>query len=95
MTLEECEQELIQQVAVRAAAGTGDFSESAFADVVTDYLEDSGAIDGFEACAYKNRGVRIDGFFFNVEDEATLDLFIVDYRGKGASETVVPSSSQA
>lgn len=94
MTPEECEQELSQQVTVRAAAGTGDFTESAFADVVTEYLEDAGAIDGFEPCAYKNRGVRVDGFFFNVEEEATLDLFVVDYRGHTARGTLTRTESE-
>lgn len=93
MTPGECEQELFQQVAVRAA-GSGDFTESAFADVVTDYLDDAGAIDGFEACAYKNRGTRIDGFFFNIEEEATLDLFVVDYRGEPARETLTKTESE-
>lgn len=93
MTQRDCEAELHQEVAIRATA-TGDFTESAFAEVVTGYLEDGGAIDGYEACTYKHRGMRVDGFFFNLEDEATLDLFIVDYRGKEVIETLTRTESE-
>lgn len=94
MTPQECAEELSQQVAVRAVAGSGDFTESAFADVVTDMLEGAGVIDGFEACSYKNRGMRIDGFFFNIEEEATIDIFVVDYRGKAGAETLTRTESE-
>jgi len=93
VSLRDCEAELQQEVAIRATT-TGDFTESAFADVVTSYLADGGAIDGYEACAYKHRGLRVDGFFFNLDDEATLDLFIVDYRGKQVTETLTRTESE-
>jgi hypothetical protein len=93
VNLTDCAAELQQEIAARAEA-TSAFTETAFADVVTSYLADSGAIDGFESCTYKHRGMRIDGFFFNVEDEATLDLFIVDYRGQEATETLTKTEAE-
>ena len=93
MTQLDCHRELQQEVTIRANA-TADFTESAFADVVTSYLNDTGAIDGFDACCFKHRGMRIDGFFFNVDEEATLDLFIVDFRGNEEVETLTRTDSE-
>ena len=69
------------------ADASSDFSESAFADVVTEYLIDSGTIPEFTSCLFKHRGVRIDGYAF-VDEEATLDLFVVDYRGGASPESL-------
>ncbi|OGQ55660.1 MAG: hypothetical protein A3J24_02635 [Deltaproteobacteria bacterium RIFCSPLOWO2_02_FULL_53_8] len=90
---QDCLRELQQEVSIRAAA-TADFTESAFGDVVTGYLEEAGLIDGFEACNFKHRGMRIDGFYFNIEDEATLDLFIFDFRAKDTVETLTRTESE-
>lgn len=93
MTQMNCLPELRQEVAIRANANA-DYTESSFADVVASYLDDAGSIDGFEACAFKHRGMRIDGFFLNLEDEATLDLFVVDYRGTDVIETLTRTESE-
>jgi len=37
--------------------------------------------------------MRIDGFFFNLE-EATLDLFIVEYRGGTNADTLTRTESE-
>lgn len=69
--------ELLQQVAARSSA-TSDFSESAFASVVAEALIDSGAVPGFEPAYFVHKGMRVDGYTYT-EDEATLDLFQVDF----------------
>lgn len=69
--------ELLQQVAARSSA-TADFSESAFASVVAEALVDSGAVPGFEPAFFVHKGMRVDGYTYT-EDEATLDLFQVDF----------------
>lgn len=54
------------------------FQLSEFMDVVTNELIDSGLIDGYEFCHYRaQRGVRVDGYWF--DDEGSLDLFIADF----------------
>lgn len=79
MTDSEYLAELQQQVAARSAA-TSDFSDAAFASVVAEALMDSGAVPGFEPAFFVHKGMRIDGYTYT-EDEATLDLFQVEYHG--------------
>ncbi len=79
MTLEEFHNELMQDVKTRAAARS-DLTESAFMEMVAEGLADSGAIQDFTPCNFRHKkGMRIDGYGF-VDEEATLDLFIEDYR---------------
>lgn len=68
---------LMQDVALRIEA-TGDYTETAFALVTTDQLVDSGTLSEFIPCTFRQRGMQVDGYAF-VDDEATLDLFVVDY----------------
>lgn len=81
--------ELLQQVAARSSA-TADFSESAFASVVAEALVDSGAVPGFEPAFFAHKGMRVDGYTYT-EDEATLDLFQVDFH----PDTEVQTLTQA
>ena len=54
------------------------FQLSEFLGVVVNELIDTGFIDGFEFCHYRaQRGLRVDGYWFN--DEDALDLFIADF----------------
>lgn len=75
----EFHQDLRQEVSTRAESN-GDFTESAFAEVASEYLCDTGSISEFNPCPYRQRGMKIDGYAF-IPDEATLDLFVVDYVG--------------
>lgn len=76
--------ELMQEVHARAEA-MGTFTEIAFAEVVSEHLLDSGAIDGFEPLQYLHQGVRIDGWHFS-PDDSLLELFIADCRGGDTAE---------
>lgn len=78
--------ELLQQVAARSSA-TADFSESAFASVVAEALVDSGAVPGFEPAFFVHKGMRVDGYSYT-EDEATLDLFQVDFHSDTEVQTL-------
>jgi hypothetical protein len=69
--------ELLQHVAARSSA-TADFSESAFASIVAEALVDSGAVPSFEPAFFVHKGMRVDGYAYT-EEEATLDLFQVDF----------------
>lgn len=80
MTDDEFLADLLQLVSARSAA-TSDFSETAFASVVAEALVDSGAVPGFEPAFFVHRGMRVDGYAYT-EDEATLDLFQVEYQGE-------------
>jgi hypothetical protein len=79
MTDDEFLADLLQLVSARSAA-TSDFSETAFASVVAEALVDSGAVPGFEPAFFVHKGMRVDGYAYT-EDEATLDLFQVEYQG--------------
>lgn len=82
--------ELLQQVAARSSA-TSDFSESAFASVVAEALIDSGAVPGFEPAFFVHKGMRVDGYAYT-EDEATLDLFQVDFHSDTEVQTLTKAA---
>lgn len=82
--------ELLQQVAARSSA-TADFSESAFASVVAEALVDSGAVPGFEPAFFVHKGMRVDGYTYT-EDEATLDLFQVDFHPDTEVQTLTKAT---
>lgn len=49
-----------------------------FVESIANELVDTGFLEGFEICHYRaQRGMRVDGYWFN--DEEALDLFIADY----------------
>lgn len=85
--------ELQQQVAARSAA-TSDFSETAFASIVADALVESGAAPDFEPAFFTHRGMRVDGYAYT-EDEATLDLFQVEYHGDSEIKSLTKTSLDA
>jgi hypothetical protein len=54
------------------------FQLDAFMGGVSDELAETGVVDGFEFCHYRaQRGMRVDGYWF--DDEGGLDLFIADF----------------
>lgn len=85
--------DLLQQVSARSAA-TSDFSETAFASVVAEALVDSGAVPGFEPAFFVHRGMRVDGYAYT-EDEATLDLFQVEYQGEPEVQSLTKTTLDA
>lgn len=71
-------EDLRQDILLRADA-TGNFTDESFAEVVTEYLLDSGAIEEFVPCKFIHKGIRIDGYALHL-NEALLELYVVDCR---------------
>lgn len=60
------------------AEANGSFFLSEFMEKIANELVETGFSDGFELCHYRaQRGMRIDGYWF--DDEGNLDLFIADF----------------
>lgn len=93
MTDDEFLADLLQLVSARSEA-TSDFSETAFASVVAEALVDSGAVPGFEPAFFVHRGMRVDGYAYT-EDEATLDLFQVEFHGEPEVKSLTKTTLDA
>ena len=67
-----------RQEVMAGAEAHSEFQLSAFMEVFSNELIETGFIEGFELCHYRSqRGIRIDGYWFN--DEGELDLLIADF----------------
>ncbi|MCY3769776.1 MAG: AIPR family protein [Gammaproteobacteria bacterium] len=56
----------------------GNFQLTEFTKAIADELMDTGFVEGFEFCHFRaQRGMRVDGYWFN--DEGVLDLYIADF----------------
>jgi hypothetical protein len=86
MDIEEFFEELRQEVIVRADASEN-FTDDAFVEVISEFLQDSGAIEDFTPCSYIHRGVRVDGYNLNL-DESLLELYVADCRKGHEPETM-------
>jgi hypothetical protein len=86
MTIEDFFDELRQEVIVRADA-TENFTDDAFVEVITEFLQDSGAIEDFTPCSFVHRGIRVDGYSLNFE-ESLLELYVADCRKRREPETM-------
>lgn len=75
----------LQQDIILRADSTENFTDEAFAEVVTEYLVDSGSIDEFVPCKFIHTGMRVDGYALKW-DEALLELFVVDCRRGDTAE---------
>lgn len=79
----------IRQDIIARADSQGDFSETAFMELVAEFLIDTGSVTDFIPCSYKHkqRGVKVDGYAF-VPEEATLDLFVCEFQGENRIEKI-------
>lgn len=67
-----------RQELMAGAEANYSFQISEFMETVAGELIETGFTEGFEFCHYRaQRGMRVDGYWFN--DEGTLDLFIADF----------------
>jgi hypothetical protein len=67
-----------RQELLASAEANGSFVLSEFMETVAGELMETGFAEGFELCHFKaQRGMRVDGYWFN--DEGVLDLFIADF----------------
>jgi len=54
------------------------FQLAEFMEAITNELLETGFVEGFEFCHFRaQRGMRVDGYWFN--DEGALDLFVADF----------------
>ena len=94
MNIEEFFHDFRQEL-LSGAEAREDFLEAEFALRVSEELDGSGAIEGFEPCHYKaQRGMRIDGYWFN-DDGIALDLFIVDFANRENPESLTRTDVEA
>jgi hypothetical protein len=81
-----------RQELLAGAEANGSFLLTEFMESVTKELIETGFTEGFEFCHYRaQRGMRVDGYWFN--DEGVLDLFVaeVDAAFKRATKFVEAS----
>lgn len=85
-TGEEFFHDFRQELLVGAEAN-GRFMLDEFMEAVAVELVETGFTEGFELCYYRaQRGMRVDGFWFN--DEGVLDLFIADFDSRNELATL-------
>ncbi|WP_347887951.1 AIPR family protein [Nitrosomonas europaea] len=67
-----------RQELLAGAEANGRFQLDEFMETVAEELVETGFTEGFELCHFRaQRGMRVDGYWFN--DEGVLDLFIADF----------------
>lgn len=67
-----------RQELLAGAEANGSFQLSEFMETIANDLVETGFTEGFELCHFRaQRGMRVDGYWFN--DEGVLDLFIADF----------------
>lgn len=67
-----------KQDLLAGAEASSSFQLSEFVETIADELMETGFLEGFELCHYRaQRGMRVDGYWFN--DEGALALFIADF----------------
>lgn len=67
-----------RQDMLAGAEANSEFQLAAFMEGVGEELAETGFVEGFEFCHYRaQRGMRVDGYWF--DDEGGLDLFVADF----------------
>lgn len=70
-----------RQELLAGAAANGRFQLDEFMETVAAELVETGFTEGFELCHFRaQRGMRVDGYWFN--DEGALNLFIADFESR-------------
>ena len=67
-----------RQEMLAGAEASSSFQLASFMEAVAAELIETGFVEGFEFCHFRaQRGMRVDGYWFN--DEGALDLFVADF----------------
>lgn len=84
-----------RQEILAGAAANSDFSLTEFLSVFQKELTEAGQIEDLTFCFYENptAGIRVDGFWMN--DDAGIDLFIADYKGRTDVESLTKTDVEA
>lgn len=76
-----------RQDLLAGAEAKGSFQLDEFMETISSELIDTGVVEGFELCHYRaQRGMRIDGYWFN--DDGVLDLFIADFDSRATLKSL-------
>jgi len=85
-TVEEFFHDFRQEMLAGAEANST-YQLEVFMEAVSNELIETGFVEGFEQCHYRaQRGMRVDGFWFN--DEGALDIFVADFECRRELETL-------
>jgi hypothetical protein len=83
-----------RQDLLAGAEANGSFLLAEFMDTVSRELMETGFIEGFEFAHYRaQRGMRVDGYWFN--DEGGLDLFIADFDSRAELASLTRTEADA
>lgn len=83
-----------RQEMLAGAEANSTYQLEAFMEAVSNELIETGFVEGFEHCHYRaQRGMRVDGFWFN--DEGTLDLFVADFECRRELESLTRTNIEA
>ena len=83
-----------RQETLAGAEASSSFQLVAFMEAVATELVETGFVEGFEFCHYRaQRGMRVDGYWFN--DEGALDLFVADLDCRSELVTVTRTDVDA
>jgi hypothetical protein len=83
-----------RQDLLAGAEANGSFLLAEFMDVVSRELTETGFTEGFEFAHYRaQRGMRVDGYWFN--DEGVLDLFIADFDSRAELASLTRTETDA
>lgn len=70
-----------RQELMAGAEANSAFQLAEFMDAIARELIDTGFVDGFDFCHFRaQRGMRVDGYWF--DDEGALDLFVADFESR-------------
>jgi hypothetical protein len=84
---------LAQELLVKAEV-SGNFMLAAFMETFAEELLETGFIEGFEFCHWRaERGMRVDGYWFN--DEGGVDLFIADFEQRQEPQSLTWTEADA
>lgn len=83
-----------RQELMAGAEANGTFHLSELMEVFSNELIETGFTEGFELCHYRTqRGMRVDGYWFN--DEGVLDLFVADFDSREKLQSLTQTDVSA
>ena len=83
-----------RQELMAGAEAHGAFQLSEFMETFSNELIETGFVEGFELCHYRaQRGMRVDGYWFN--DEGALDLFVADFDSREELQSLTQTDVNA
>lgn len=83
-----------RQELLAGAEANSTFQLSEFMEAVSTELVETGFVEGFEFCHYRaQRGMRVDGYWF--DDEGALDLFVADFDCRAELESLTRTEVDA